>query len=96
MYAWVFKDAQRLATPIKYNHPKGAVIWVTLPKDVEVLSFDERTLQTCNTRHSRRKYELSNVGRTVFEKPGRGIRHGSTLVELCSKNPAGEFDTDRL
>jgi hypothetical protein len=36
MYAWVFKDAQRLATPIKYNHPKGAVIWVTLPKDVVV------------------------------------------------------------
>jgi hypothetical protein len=21
-------------------------------------------------------------GRTVFEKPGRGIRHGSTLIEL--------------
>jgi hypothetical protein len=28
--AWVMKDAQRLDTPVPYEHPSGAVIWVAL------------------------------------------------------------------
>ena len=27
-HAWVFNDIKRLKSPIPYNHPKGAVIWV--------------------------------------------------------------------
>lgn len=29
-YPWVIKNAIRYDNPIKYNHPKGAVIWVKL------------------------------------------------------------------
>lgn len=28
--AWVLKNAIKYEKPIKYNHPKGAVIWVNL------------------------------------------------------------------
>jgi len=27
-YAWVLSDVKRFDTPIPYNHPRGAVIWV--------------------------------------------------------------------
>jgi hypothetical protein len=27
-HAWVLEDAERFDTPIPYQHPKGAVIWV--------------------------------------------------------------------
>jgi hypothetical protein len=29
-YAWVIANARRLATPIPYRHPSGAVVWVKL------------------------------------------------------------------
>ena len=29
-YAWVLKSARRLAKPIPYKHPAGAIIWVKL------------------------------------------------------------------
>jgi hypothetical protein len=29
-YAWVLQNPRRLATPISYVHPAGAVIWVNL------------------------------------------------------------------
>jgi len=29
-HAWVLKDVERLESPIPYNHPSGAVIWVNL------------------------------------------------------------------
>jgi hypothetical protein len=33
-YAWVVRDAHRLAEPIPYRHPPGAVIWVKLETNV--------------------------------------------------------------
>lgn len=33
--AWVMKDAKRLATPVDYKHPSGAVIWVALDDDTQ-------------------------------------------------------------
>lgn len=33
VYAWVMESAGRLPTPVRYSHPSGAVIWVTLPDD---------------------------------------------------------------
>jgi hypothetical protein len=33
-YPWTLNNAQRLHTPIPYNHPKGAVTWVNLEKHV--------------------------------------------------------------
>lgn len=30
-HAWVLEDARRLRRPVSYEHPRGAVIWVTLP-----------------------------------------------------------------
>ncbi|WP_143032211.1 hypothetical protein [Tenacibaculum sp. MAR_2009_124] len=32
-WAWYLKNARRYKTPIPYNHPKGAVIWVKLKKN---------------------------------------------------------------
>ncbi len=29
-YAWVLRDAHSLTQPVPYDHPSGAVIWVTL------------------------------------------------------------------
>ena len=34
-YAWVLKRAKRLAQPVSYRHPQGAVIWVRLAPNVE-------------------------------------------------------------
>lgn len=31
---WVLSNAKRLSTPIKYKHPMGAIIWVTLEDSV--------------------------------------------------------------
>ena len=36
VYAWEFAAAAELACPLRYDHPSGAVIWVTLPEPVEV------------------------------------------------------------
>lgn len=33
--AWVMKDAKRLAKPVNYKHPSGAVIWVTLDEKAQ-------------------------------------------------------------
>lgn len=33
-HAWVMKNPKRFETPIPYNHPLGAVIWVNVP-DIE-------------------------------------------------------------
>jgi len=33
-HAWVLTCSKRLAEPVPYNHPKGAVIWVNLPDDL--------------------------------------------------------------
>src|SRR5260370_1423643 len=34
-YAWVFANARYLKQPVPYNHPSGAVIWVSLDRAVE-------------------------------------------------------------
>jgi hypothetical protein len=34
-YAWVVENAHRLERPVPYQHPSGAVIWVTLVAAVE-------------------------------------------------------------
>lgn len=31
---WVISQAKRLNTPVKYKHPMGAIIWVTLEESV--------------------------------------------------------------
>lgn len=33
-FAWVMRDVVALPEPVPYDHPSGAVIWVTLPEDV--------------------------------------------------------------
>jgi hypothetical protein len=33
-HAWVIENARRLLEPIRYSHPRGAVIWVNLAKGV--------------------------------------------------------------
>jgi hypothetical protein len=33
-YAWVVREARRLSTPVPYQHPPGAVIWVLLATSV--------------------------------------------------------------
>ena len=30
LYAWVLEDARRIE-PIRYTHPRGAIIWVRIP-----------------------------------------------------------------
>ena len=34
-YAWVLEQARPLATPLPYDHPQGAVIWVRLPEALQ-------------------------------------------------------------
>ena len=34
-YAWVLANARRLKTPVPYDHPSGAVIWVALDDATE-------------------------------------------------------------
>jgi hypothetical protein len=34
-YAWVLKGARRLRTPVRYKHPFGSIIWVTLGTGVQ-------------------------------------------------------------
>ena len=34
VYAWVLEGAVRYVTPVKYKHPVGAVVWVTLTEEV--------------------------------------------------------------
>jgi hypothetical protein len=34
-YAWVLKGARRLKTPVRYKHPSGSIIWVTLGPGVQ-------------------------------------------------------------
>jgi hypothetical protein len=36
VYAWEFAHASRAETPLRYEHPAGAVIWVNLPAPVVV------------------------------------------------------------
>jgi hypothetical protein len=33
--AWVLEDAQPLSTPVNYQHPNGAVIWVNLDQKAQ-------------------------------------------------------------
>jgi len=33
-HAWAVRNARRLRTPVAYEHPAGAVIWVKLPSSV--------------------------------------------------------------
>ena len=33
-YAWVLDQVRRLPKPVPYEHPRGAVIWVTLPDTI--------------------------------------------------------------
>lgn len=33
-HAWVLENVKRLAKPVPYKHPSGAVIWVLLPDDL--------------------------------------------------------------
>lgn len=40
-YPWVLSNATRYETPIKYNHPMGAVIWVDLTKDGVIESVNK-------------------------------------------------------
>ena len=37
VYAWELSNAQRLAKPVRYKHPSGAVIWVDLEKITEAI-----------------------------------------------------------
>lgn len=37
VYGWMLKKRMRLKTPFKYNHPRGAVIWVKVDIPGEVL-----------------------------------------------------------
>lgn len=30
IYAWVLRGAEKLETPVPYEHPQGAIIWVNL------------------------------------------------------------------
>ncbi|MBI4119457.1 MAG: ASCH domain-containing protein [Parcubacteria group bacterium] len=32
MHAWILMNAKRLQKPIPYRHPRGAVIWVKIPR----------------------------------------------------------------
>jgi len=34
-HAWHIENAYRLTNPVRYSHPKGAVIWVSLSQDVQ-------------------------------------------------------------
>ncbi len=34
-YAWVLSNARRLPSPVPYQHPQGAVIWVRLSSAVQ-------------------------------------------------------------
>jgi hypothetical protein len=40
-YAWVLRNPVRLARPVPYRHPPGAVIWVNLP-DTRTSGFERR------------------------------------------------------
>jgi hypothetical protein len=40
-FAWVLSNAQRLSTPVPYQHPKGAVQWVTLDDSVVRKLFEQ-------------------------------------------------------
>jgi hypothetical protein len=42
-HPWVLRNAQKLSTPIPYQHPRGAVIWVTLAPDVAARVEEART-----------------------------------------------------
>jgi hypothetical protein len=33
-FAWVLGNVRRLATPVPYSHPNGAVVWIRLPQEV--------------------------------------------------------------
>lgn len=33
-FAWELSDVERYDTPIRYQHPQGAVIWVNLPDNL--------------------------------------------------------------
>jgi hypothetical protein len=52
-YAWVVRNAQRLAKPVPYQHPSGAVIWVRLDAGVV------RRLQRARLRRDRPDQTLS-------------------------------------
>jgi hypothetical protein len=45
-YPWVLRNARPLAEPVHYQHPKGAVIWVTLEADVAAQVAESCLLQT--------------------------------------------------
>ena len=32
-FAWRLSKVKKYDSPVKYNHPRGAVIWVNLPED---------------------------------------------------------------
>lgn len=39
-YAWVLKNGRKLAAPIPYRHPQGAVIWVNLNSELNLDSLE--------------------------------------------------------
>ena len=43
-HAWVLSGSARLAKPIPYKHPQGAVIWVTLDHDTRAVLTGATTL----------------------------------------------------
>lgn len=42
VYGWKLEEHRRLKTPVKYNHPRGAVIWVKVDIPEEVLYGKEK------------------------------------------------------
>jgi predicted transcriptional regulator len=44
LYAWVLEDVVKLKAPVRYVHPSGAVVWVTL---------DEETARKVNAKAAR-------------------------------------------
>lgn len=44
-FAWILKGAKRFSTPIPYEHPQGAVIWVKIPAELLINTEAERLLE---------------------------------------------------
>jgi hypothetical protein len=56
-YAWVLSGARRLRTPIAYQHPSGAVVWVKLNAHVTT------RLMNASPKRSRRKLARSTAAK---------------------------------
>jgi len=53
-YAWVLANARRLKTPVPYNHPSGAIIWVALDESTE-RALNGRKIEKVKVTSQKRK-----------------------------------------